>query len=83
MRFDDWEVAARSGDRAHEGGAPVWAGRPAPAATAVLTRRECAAWLGISPRQLARLEVPCAKLGRLVRYSVPAVLQYLAERGRP
>jgi hypothetical protein len=58
-------------------------GRGGPAPTAVLTRPECAAWLGISPRQLARLDVPCVKLGRLVRYSVPAVLRWLEEGGRP
>jgi hypothetical protein len=51
--------------------------RLAPAATAVLTRSECAAWLGISVRQLARLDVPYVKLGRLVRYSVAAVLRWM------
>jgi hypothetical protein len=62
---------------------PKLARRPTPSGTDVLTRQECAAWLGISVRQLTRLDVPCAKLGRLVRYSVPAVLRWLEERGQP
>ena len=61
---------------------PAFRAHPAPAQTAVLTRDECAAWLNISTRQLARLEVPCVKLGRLVRYCVPAVLRWLDERGQ-
>ncbi len=56
--------------------------RSAPAETAILTRNECAAWLGISVRQLARLDIPCVKLGRLVRYSVPRVLRWADERGQ-
>ncbi len=57
--------------------------QPAPAETAILTRKECAAWLSISVRQLARLDVPCVKLGRLVRYSVPCVLRWMDEGGQP
>lgn len=81
MRSDNSFGAAVTG-RPTEDGQVTTMGR-APAATAVLTRVECAEWLSISPRQLARLDVPCAKLGRLVRYSVPAVLRWLEERGRP
>lgn len=55
---------------------------PAPALTAVLTRAECADWLGISTRHLARLDVPYVKLGRLVRYSVQAVLRWIEQGGR-
>lgn len=55
----------------------------APAPTAVLTRPECAEWLGISARQLARLRVPCFKLGHFVRYSVAAVLQWMQEEAMP
>ena len=57
--------------------------RPAPPETAVLTRQECSEWLGISVRHLARLDISCVKLGRLVRYSVPAVLRWMEERGQP
>ena len=57
--------------------------RPAPPETAVLTRKECAAWLGISVRQLARLDIPCVKLGRLVRYSVPSVLRWMEASEQP
>ena len=60
-----------------------WVSRPSPAPTAILTRKECAAWLGISVRQLARLDIPCVKFRRLVRYSVPGVLRWMDERGQP
>ncbi len=49
----------------------------APPETAVLTRAECAEWLGCSVRHLARLDIPCVKLRRLVRYSVSDVLRWL------
>ena len=72
-------------DRSHPLGQDKhnWGSRLSPAETAILTRKECAAWLSISVRQLARLDVPCVKLGRLVRYSVPRVLRWADERGQP
>ena len=51
-----------------------------PTASAVLNRAQCAHWLGISTRQLARLNVPCVRLGRAVRYPVPLVLRWLERK---
>jgi hypothetical protein len=78
----DTAAAPITGGAEESAHVPALITRPAPAATAVLTRAQCAAWLAISPRQLARLDVPCVKLGRLVRYCVPAVLRWLEEGGR-
>ena len=52
----------------------------APPESAVLNRVDCARWLGISTRQLARLNIPCTRLGRAVRYPVRTVLRWLEEQ---
>lgn len=52
----------------------------APPETAVLNRRDAASWLGVSVRQLARLPVPCIRLGRAVRYPVRLVVNWLEQQ---
>jgi len=52
-----------------------------PAPDAVLTAREVAAWLKITPRQVQRLGVPCIDLGRKTkRYLAKDVSEYLEKR---
>jgi len=54
-----------------------------PAADSILTAREVAAWLKITPRQVQRLGVPCIDLGRKTkRYLVKDVSAYLEARRR-
>ena len=49
---------------------------------ALLTRRELAALLSCSERQVARLDLPCIKLGdvKLVRFAAADVRQWLEAR---
>jgi hypothetical protein len=47
----------------------------------ILTPAQAAAWLQVSPRELARLGVPCAKIGRKTRrYRRQQVLAWLESK---
>jgi len=49
-----------------------------PTPDAILTAREVAAWLKITPRQVQRLGIPCIDLGRKTkRYLARDVSEYL------
>ena len=56
-----------------------------PTPDAILTAREVAAWLKITPRQVQRLGIPCVDLGRKTkRYLAKDVLAWLeAYRRQP
>ncbi len=48
----------------------------------ILTKKQLAEWLKVSPRTIDNLHVPCLDLGyRSKRYVLSRVLKFLEERG--